>query len=88
MRFLKIRQPNIVTVAKFMTTLLALALIAWIICCIKVWIGVSRGSVAFRHRIEAMTPAQADKVSLDLMAAMINASQTNWNVVIVPRTNQ
>lgn len=34
-----------------------------------------------------LTQRQADRLALDLMAVQINASQTNWTVLIIPRTN-
>lgn len=34
-----------------------------------------------------LTPSQADRLALELMAVQINTAQTNWTVLIVPRTN-
>lgn len=36
----------------------------------------------------ALTPAQIDYMTLSIAAASFNASQTNWTVVVVLRTNR
>ena len=35
-----------------------------------------------------MTPQQQEQTSMAVYAAVFNASQTNWTMTIVPRTNQ
>lgn len=35
-----------------------------------------------------LTQAQADGLVLEIMAANLNASQTNWTITVTPRTNQ
>jgi|FAXJ01.1.fsa_nt_gi NADH:ubiquinone oxidoreductase subunit 3 (subunit A) len=36
---------------------------------------------------EKMTPAQQDKTIMALYESGFNAAQTNWTMIIVPRTN-
>lgn len=40
-----------------------------------------------RHRTRNMTEAQKDWLRLQIIAMSVNTSQTNWTLLIVPRTN-
>lgn len=70
-----------------------IALLAFIVavgCFIRVWVMMSKDRAVVRQKIEAMTSLEKERFSYDLMAAMFNASQTNWTmtVTITPRTNR
>jgi len=76
-------------VAKLIALLVIIALVCWIIFCIKFWSGFRRERAELSRSIARMTPIEQQKLSYDLMAAMFNAAQTNWTmtVTITPRTN-
>lgn len=77
-------------VAKLIAFLVILALALWIVFCFKFWSNFRDQRRELTRSIEAMPPLEKEKFSYDLMAAMFNASQTNWTmtVTITPRTNQ
>ena len=77
-----------IDIVKFFMALSLMAFIISVICFIKSWLSIYQDRRVIRQQIEQMTPAQADKVSLDLMATMVNISQTNWTVIVIPRTNK
>lgn len=78
------------TTLRVMSALVILALVVWVAFCIKFWSGFRKQRAEITRSIEAMTPIEKEKFSYDLMAAMFNASQTNWTmtVIITTRTNQ
>jgi len=41
-----------------------------------------------KSEFERMTPAQQERTVMALYEASFNATQTNWTMTIVPRTNQ
>ena len=59
-------------------------IVGWTLCAVllvKLWEYQSRvGRV-----VDTMTTAEKERVALELDAAMFNASQTNWQILIVPR---
>lgn len=66
---------------------LAVGLTVWMVVCVKFWFRFRKQSADIRRTIAAMTPLEKDKAALDIYAAMFNASQTNWTIIVVPRTN-
>lgn len=81
---------DVVNVMKIIALLVIIALALWIVFCFKFWSNFRDQRRELTRSIEAMSPLEKEKFSYDLMAAMFNASQTNWTmtVTITPRTNQ
>jgi hypothetical protein len=48
-------------------------------------VGIKRRSVV--HPIERMSEKQAELIELNIVATSINDQQTNWTIIVVPRTN-
>lgn len=64
-----------------------LFLIGVMLVMLGVAVVIYRIGVSVRLRTRDMTEAQKDWMRLQIIAMSVNTSQTNWTLLIVPRTN-
>jgi hypothetical protein len=75
------------TKIKLATLALFVSFFVWCMWCGKFWRDFRKQRAELNRSFAALPDSDKERVQLDIMAAMINASQSNWTILVVPRTN-